>query len=189
MKKLLLILITSLSLSACATNKVENLNFRLSLDSDSSNIGNNKKVEVVVIDERTDSETLGQKRVGKYFVTIKSNQNLVDLIQDQVNHGLAQKGFSRGFDKTLEIRLVNLDYNANRGVFKGHSKASVLLRVAVKDKFNISKKYQRNYGLTIDKDHFIAPLLTTDEQSINFVLQETLNDLLRDQDLMETLKL
>jgi disulfide oxidoreductase YuzD len=58
----------------------------------------------------------------------------------------------------------------------------------VKDKYDKNKKYQKNYGLTIEKDHFIMPLITTDEDTINAALQETIYDIFQDDGLIENLK-
>jgi len=187
-KKLFFIAFFSFTLSACVDYNQKSIDLGISLKNIPSNFGNFKKVQVRVFDVRNNKPNIGTKKVGDILVTINSNQDLIKLIGDRISEGLERKGFAKGDDKIMEIYITSFEYEARRRFFTGNSKMSVLFKITVKDKYDDNKKYQKSYGLTVEKDHFIMPLITTDEDTINAALQETIYDIFQDNALIENLK-
>ncbi len=193
MKKLLTLIITSALLSSCVLSNQETLNLNLSIASQYSNFGKNKSVELVIMDGRKDKDLIGNKRLGENLVVIKSNQNLVNLVENKISRDLEQNGFlvtslSSGLaDKYLEVKILTLNYNAYREFFIGSSKVEILLKITAKNKAD-DAKYSTTQSFSLDKNHFIMPLISTDEKTINAALQEVLDGVFANQKLLGFLK-
>lgn len=193
MKKLFTLIIVSTLLSSCVAANQETLNLNLSIAQKYSDFGGNKSVELSIVDGRKDRDLIGNKRLGEDLVTIKSSQNLVDLIQNKVSRDLEQNGFlvasqSSGLaDKNLEVKILTFNYNAYRELLIGTSKIEVLLKITAKDKTGNSN-YSTTQSFSLDKNHFIMPLISTDEKTINSALQEVLDDIFINQKLLDFLK-
>jgi uncharacterized lipoprotein YajG len=195
MKKFLALIITSIFLSSCVSYDQEMLNLNLSIAQRYSDLGGNKSVELTVIDSRKNQEALGNKRLGDDVIAIKSSQNLVDLVKNKVGRDLEQNGFlvasstdtSGLADKTLEVKILTLNYNAYREFFMGTSKIEVLLKITAQNKADKSS-YSTTQSFSLDKNHFIMPLITTDEKTINAALQEVLDGVFANQKLLDFLK-
>jgi uncharacterized lipoprotein YajG len=193
MKKLLILIIASALLSSCVASNQETLNLNLSIAQKYSDFGSNKSVELLVVDERKDKDLIGNKRLGEDLVAIKSSQNLVDLIQNKVSRDLEQNGFlvasqSSGLaDKNLEVKILTFNYNAYREFLIGTSRIEILLKITAKNKVG-NASYSTTQSLSLDKNHFIMPLISTDEKTINKALQEALDGVFANQKLLEFLK-
>lgn len=187
-KKSFLFLAVLVAISSCANQSIQTIDLDISLKNIQSNYGNYKKVKLEIYDERENKNFIGKKIVGGIFVNINSNQSLIDLVQNNITIALKLKGFDPGNDKVFEVHIANFEYYAKRDFFIGHSKANILFKIVVRDKYDTNKRYQKNYGLTINKDHFIMPLMKTDEATINYMLQEIFNDIFKDNNLMDNLR-
>lgn len=193
MKKLLILIIASALLSSCASYNPETLNLNLSIAQKYSDFGGNKSIELNIIDGRKDKDLLGNKRLGDDLVIIKSRQNLVDLVQNKVSRDLEQNGFliasqnSGLADKNLEVKILTFNYNAYREPVVGTSKVEVLLKITAKNKVG-GTSYSTTQSFSLDKNHFIMPLISTDEKTINTSLQEALDGIFANQKLLEFLK-
>jgi uncharacterized lipoprotein YajG len=193
MKKFLVVLTTLTLLSSCVSYNKEELKINFSPTKNYSNNGDGKKVGLNVVDVRdSNRELIGQKRLGSLVVVIKSDGNLIDLISGKVSKDLEQNGFkvvgfdSRSADKTLEVAILNLDYSAYREFFIGSSKIEVLLKITAIDKSG--SRYSTTQSFELSKKHFIMPLITTDEKTINNALQEVLDEIFANKKLLEFLK-
>ena len=192
MKKLLTLII-ALTLFSCASSNQETLNLNLSIAQKYSDNGGNKSVELSVVDSRKDKDSLGNKRLGESLVAIKSNQSLVDLVQNKISRDLEQNGFliasqnSGLADKFLEVKILTFNYNAYREPVVGTSKVEVLLKITIKNKVG-GASYSTTQSFSLDKNHFIVPLISTDEKTINAALQEVLDGIFTNQKLLEFLK-
>jgi len=193
MKKSLLLIILSTLLSSCVAANQETLNLNLSIASQYSDFGGNKSVALSVVDARNDQDLIGKKRLGENLVVIKSEQNLVDLATNKIARDLEQNGFlitsnnSGLADKFLEVKILTFNYNAYREFVVGTSKVEVLLRITAKNKAE-NASYSTTQSFSLDKSHFIVPLISTDEKTINKALQEALDGVLANQKLLEFLK-
>jgi uncharacterized lipoprotein YajG len=194
MKKLVLLIITSALLYSCVAANQETLNLNLSIASKYSDLGGNKSIALSVVDARSDKDLIGQKRLGESLVVIKSSQNLVDLMQNKIARDLEQSGFlvasqksAALADKFLEVKILTFNYNAYREFVVGTSKIEVLLRITAKDRAG-NANYSTTQSFALNKNHFIVPLISTDEKTINTALQEALDGILANQKLLEFLK-
>ncbi|MES2676954.1 MAG: YajG family lipoprotein [Pseudomonadota bacterium] len=193
MKKLLTIIIASISLFSCAANNQETLNLNLSIAQKYSDVGGNKSVELNVVDARKDKDLLGRKRLGENLVVIKSGENFVDLVHNKITRDLEQNGFlvaaqNTGLaDKFLEVKILTFNYNAYREFVVGSSKIEVLIKITARNKVG-SANYSTTQSFSLDKNHFIMPLISTDEKTINTALQEALDGVFSNQKLLEFLK-
>lgn len=192
MKKILIILGLTI-LTSCVSYNQEMLNLNLLPNQKYSDLGGNKTISLSVVDERINKD-LGNKRLGEDLIIIKSNQDLLQTIRDNVTKNLGQYGFltssennSESSAKTLEVHIITLSYNAYREFFMGSSKINILLKIVAKDKKS-GNSYITEQSLALDKSHFIMPLITTDEKTINDALQEAVGGILSNQKLTDFLK-
>jgi uncharacterized lipoprotein YajG len=193
MKKILT-LFGLLLLCSCASYKEEILNLNLSINPKYSGFGDNKYVELLIVDDRDNKDLLGKKRLGDDSIEIKSNRDLVGLVRKKISHDLEQNGFlivgkkdPKPDGKFLEIRILNFNYEANRGFIIGKSTIKSSLKVNALNK-NGGEKYSTRHNFSLENNHFVAPSIATDEKTINSTLQEVLDDVLADQKLLEFLK-
>ena len=198
MKKILATISFLSLLSSCVSYNQETLNLNLPIVKKYSDVGGNKSVELIVVDSRKDKDLLGNKRLGEKLITIKSSQNLTDSLRDKISRDLEQNGFlltssTNNFsaqysaDKSLEVKILTLNYSAYREFFIGNSKIEILLKIVAKNKSG-GAVYSTSQSLSLDKKHFIMPLITTDEKTINTALQEAIDGILANQKLLEFLK-
>ena len=185
------LIISSFLLSSCVLYNQESLHLNLSANKQLSSFGGNKSVVVEVKDERANKDLLGNKRLGNELIAIKSEQNLAETIKDKVAKDLEQNGFlvssnSNLENKTLEVKILTLNYKAYREFFIGTSKIDILLKITAKNQ-DASKSYSTTQNFSLSKNHFIMPLITTDEKTINFALQESLNGIFDNQKLLDFL--
>jgi hypothetical protein len=79
-----------------------------------------------------------------------------------------------------------LFYLAKRGFPVGTSEGNAAIKVVVKNPKNKSV-VTKNFNLSLNSKHFIAPLESTDAATINDLLQEISQDILDNKDLIQTL--
>lgn len=151
-----------------------------------ASIGNNSSISVKVFDDRKNKETLGQKKFGEEKIKIIAEQNLADFLQEKFAAGLALKGFKIGFGPLAEFHVEILEYEAARHFPVGNSEAHAAIKVIVKSDKN-SGSFTKNYKLDLRNKHFLAPLESTDEQTINSLLQEISSDIISDNALLTRL--
>ncbi len=194
MKKVVTIILI-LFLSSCVTYNQEHLNLNVSIAKKYSDFGNNKPILVKVIDERNDKNLLGNKRLGESLIAIKSDQSLVEVAKNKIIRDLEQNGFLASSkenketlaDKSLEVKIITFNYNGYREFFVGSSKIEVAIQINAKDNVK-NTEYSTIQSFAFDKKHFIMPLITTDEKTINFALQEALDGIFNDQKLLSFLQ-
>ncbi len=196
MKKIifsLVLALSSLSLSSCVSYNQEDLNLSLAISQKYSIPGNKKSINLTIVDSRSDKNLLGQKRLGEDLIKIKSNQEITEVIYSKISRDLEQNEFSVANEnsnvgnKYLEIKILTLNYSAYRDFFTGSSKIDILLKVTAKNKHN-EESFSTTQSLTLDKKHFIMPLITTDEKTINSALQDVLDGVSSNHKLMEFLR-
>ncbi len=185
MKKLLLVAV--LFLGTSCTHENQKINLTLRLDDTKSNIGNGAKLDLMVFDERANDSILGTKEFSSdEKIKIISQENVALLLTQKVEQNLIAKGFKKGNDKVVEIHLEQLHYLAKRGFPVGTSEGIAVVKVVVKNTKNKSV-VTKNFSLSLNNKHFIAPLESTDSSTINGMLQEITHDILSNPDLLKTL--
>ncbi len=184
MKKLLLA--TAILLLAACTHENQKMKFDITIDREKSDFDNVGAVSIVAFDERSQKEIIGNKTFGIEKVTISSNDNLAELLRNKISENLAQKGFKKGFDKTVEIHLESVQYKAVRKFFIGTSEADSAIKIIVKNN-KTGEKFTKNFALSVKGKHFLAPLESTDQETINTILRDTVLDILNDKSFLKSL--
>lgn len=184
MKKFLLVAAFLAAISCSHQNQKVKLS--LSFEEAKPNAKNSAAVEVSVFDDRPNKEIIGKKRFGDEKITISPEQNLVSFLQKELSENLAKKGFKKGQDRSIEIRIETLKYKAKRHFFIGTSTAEGRIKVIVKNS-KTGEKFTKNFTLSLANKHFIAPLQSTDAKTINALLQELLEGILSDEGFLKNL--
>jgi len=184
MKKFLLIsaLLTTIS----CTHQNQKIKFAFHSNVERSAIGNNKIVELKVFDDRLDKSNIGFKKFSEEKIEISSEQNLAKFLEEKIAADLVQKGFKIGKGQVVEMRIETLKYKAESAFPIGNSKANAAIKVRVRNDEN-RNEFNRNYQLDLANKHFIAPLESTDEETINSLLQEITANILNDEEFLRIL--
>lgn len=185
MKKILIIISLFTLISCNHQDRKVHLNF--SFEQTKSNIGNDIGVHLAVFDDRLVSGFIGVKEFcDDQKISLTSDQNLAELLKKEIDEQLLRKGFKQGDQKLVEIRIENLKYDAKCGLVIGKSQADILVKVSVTDaKTNINAV--KNFELSIQSKHFILPLSSTDDNTINRIISEVVKDILDDDILLRSL--
>ncbi|MBP7709842.1 MAG: hypothetical protein KA100_02085 [Rickettsiales bacterium] len=184
MKKLFLL--SALIFAISCTHENQKIKFDISIDREKSDFGNVGAIDVVAFDDRSQKNLLGEKTFGDEKIQITSNEDLAELLRQKISENLQQKGFKNGLDKTVEIHLESLQYKAVRKFFIGTSAADSAIKIVVKNN-KTGEKFTKNFALSINGKHFLAPLEETDAATINTILRDTVLDILGDKSLMRSL--
>ncbi len=184
MKKLLLA--SAILLLAACTHENQKMKFDITIDREKSDFSNVGAISILAFDERSQKEIIGNKTFGIEKVTISSRDNLAELLREKIGENLAQKGFRQGLDKTVEIHLESVQYKAVRKFFIGTSEADSAIKVIVKNN-KTGEKFTKNFALSVKGKHFLAPLESTDQETINTILRDTVLDILNDKSFLKSL--
>lgn len=184
MKKILLIatLLTAISCS----HYDQKVKLDIAFDSTKENVGKGQAIDLTVVDRRADKEILGTKKFGDATVKITSDQDLAAFLQTRITENLLARGFKMGKGKDVEISIEEFKYKASRHFPTGKSKGNVTLRVVVKGGFG--EKFTKNYEISVKNKHFVGPLQSTDERTINALLQDAARTLVNDEMFLQSLK-
>lgn len=184
MKKLLLIT-SFLALFSCGHHD-QRIKFNPHFDQTRDNVGKGVGIDLVIVDDRRD-DILGEKIFSKNeTIKIISDENLAESLQKKVGELLLQKGFKKGWNKTLQIEISHLTYKAKREFFVGRSDAQMSVRVVVSDNKN-QGSFSKSFDSSFASYHFIAPLQSTDELTINNMIKDIINSIFHDREILEKL--
>jgi len=183
--KNILLFVAAFSLFSCAHHD-QKIKFNLKLNHSAKNIGKGAEIDLAVIDARTD-EVLGEKIFSaEEKIKITSDENLAEFLQKKIEENLSQNGFKKGWNKSLEIEIIDLKYQAKREFFVGNSSANISVKVVVNNSKNQSS-FTKNFEASSDSYHFIAPLESTDAATINNLISEVINNILSDKEILNKL--
>lgn len=185
MKKLLAVATFFILISCSHQN--QKVSFNLSFNDNKLSVENGSGINIAVIDDRLEKKILGTKEFcNDDKITISSDENLTELLQQKISENLAQKGFKKGRDKVLAIHLSNLQYSAKCGLIIGKSSADIAIKVVITD-YKSGSEITKNFDLSLNSKHLFRPLESTDSQTINNLLQEMVSDILKDEALLKNL--
>lgn len=185
MKKLLAVATFFILISCSHQN--QKVSFNLSFNDNKLSVENGSGINIAVIDDRLEKKILGTKEFcNDDKITISSDENLTELLQQKISENLAQKGFKKGRDKVLAIHLSNLQYSAKCGLIIGKSNADIAIKVVITD-YKSGSEITKNFDLFLNSKHLFRPLESTDSQTINNLLQEMVSDILKDEALLKNL--
>lgn len=183
MKKLL-ITICVLALTSC-THLDQKVNLDITTTNNhQSHTGNGLGLSIEVYDDRAESKIIGIKKFcDDKVIKITSDQNLAKLLQQEIREGLFKKGYKKGTDKLIEISIQKFRYRAQCGVMVGKSRADISVTVSVTDSKN-GTNIAKNFKLSANNSHFLAPLEKTDSKIINNIVSEVVEDILNNDILL-----
>lgn len=184
MKKFLLILPFIAVVSCTYENQKVKLNF--DLNNQSSTIGANKGIDVVVIDERTNKPLLGRKKYINAEIEITPDADLAVFLQQKILQNLTRRGFQNGRDKIIIVHIETLAYKVKSSFPIGTSNITASLKVVVQDNKS-GTKFTKNYGTSWDSKHFLAPLESTDAETINSLIRDVVQEIVSDDSFLESL--
>jgi uncharacterized lipoprotein YajG len=183
MKKILVIA-AIFGLFSCSY-KDQRIALDLSYDSEKSNIGQGNKIAVKVLDERLQKNFIGSKEYCDHQkILIKNEQNLAEILKQELDLQLARKGFVAGNDKLLELRIERLEYKASCKYLVGKSEANILVKATITNN-KTGLRTNRSFEVSQDGKHFLVPLASTVEDSINNILQDSVKEILGDDSLLK----
>lgn len=186
MKKLLAVLILLTAISCAHQDQKINLTLN-HLNENSIEEKNPTTIDLKVFDDRKNKEVIGSKEFNEdEKIYISSEENLAEFLQFKISKNLEKRGFLKGKEKLVEIRVKTFSYKAERHFFIGKSKADIALKVVVKNAKN-GVTTTKDFALSVKRKHFIAPLESTDAKTINSILEEIVDDVLSDETLLQTL--
>jgi len=153
-----------------------------------SNVGNDAKVVVQVIDARP-SLRIGYRGMDYKGAEITTDQALTPIFQQKIIEGLTQQGFqatasSEGPARVLKVEIRLLQYTTEMEFWKGTIRAKAVLQAHCKTE-NFS--YDQGYASEREGKASEAPSAKTNAQLINGVISDVLERLLSDQRLLRTL--
>ena len=178
MKKIY-IAITALFLTTSCSYKDQTINLAFNPEAKNLKSTYNKPINVVVTDNRLDKRFVGKKTLGENSIALVLDQNLPGYIQKKLTQSLSDAGFVEGKSPTLEIKIKEFKYNANRKFFIGDSRAEIKLKASVKK--GKSVLVSKSFDLDISSKHFIMPLRVSDKKVVNVILKESLDKVLEDE--------
>jgi uncharacterized lipoprotein YajG len=184
MKKFLLI--ASLFTAISCTHQNQQVKLGFYFDPAKSNAGNGSAIQLEVFDDRSNKVNLGYKKFGEEKIEITANQNLEEFLRNKISEGLIAKGFKIAKGTIVEIHIETLKYKAARHFPVGQSEAHSTLKVIVRNSAS-KNEFTKNYKLDVNNKHFIAPLESTDEATINSLLQEITSDIITDDAFLKSL--
>lgn len=148
----------------------------------SSNIGSGKTVTVSVLDERSQSLD-AQYAAAK----IDPSQNVSQIFTDQINQGLAAKGFNTTATMAanqLTAKIVSINYSAASSYLGQNSQTVVALQVIATNK---NGTYSKTYRASSYSDAYLTATRSDAYEQVNNALNKVLTNLLSDQGLLQFL--
>ncbi len=180
-------LIAALIFLASCTHHNQYVGFDLRLDQTATNIGNGTKINLTVFDDRSAKNIVGSKQFSAdETISILSKDDLALLLNKKISAVLEANGFKKGDDKIIEIHIQKFVYQAKREFFVGSSEAEAAIQVVVQDG-KTKNKFIKNFSLSLNGKHFLAPLQSTDASTLNSLLQEITQDIVSNQELLKIL--
>ncbi len=184
MKKFLVI--TALFILTSCVHQDQKIKFSFDIESKKQNIGHGIGIDLVIIDDRS-NENIGTKEYSsEEKIKISGGENLAQALQKKISENLLKRGFKNGWDSTLEIHVLKLNYHAKSEFLVGESYAEAAIKaVAVNNRTGSS--LTKSFSSSLDGKHFIRPLDSTDSISINKLLQELVETILDDEEVLNKL--
>ncbi len=178
------------ALSSCMLFQQE-IKFDPKITTDSSDIGEDNKVNVVVLDQRNEHILIGRRGDGIVDIaSINTHQNLEEIVKNNVIEALKKKSFAVPAEKgkILKISIVDIEYKTFQKLFFVGFRAHSVLEVFVMNK-NGNIIYNKKYRSGAEDDNFIlAPFAEKNDKVLQSSFQNAINEMLTDSNLIESLK-
>ena len=185
MKKLTTLIIVAVGFSSGCSSTPQMVVIKPEVDISESNVSNNIKVAVQVVDERPD-ESFGYRGWRGDGATIATDQDVAEIIRNVVIESLKKKGFipfSSGEKcaKTLKIDIRQIRYEVSQGIWTCviHTKAALKARATKNGEI-----YENFYRVENRKRSSFYPYGKEIDRHINDVSSQAIQKLFEDQTLM-----
>ena len=184
MKKLLIL--SSLLLAFSCSYKNQKLDLKITPKGEFSKENvKDSEVFVTVFDYRDNSHIIGTKDYYKKSIELSSNESLPNLLEKAINNSLKEGGFKLNQNRRyLDLHILEMDYNSKKGIFLGSSTGQVKIKAIVKN-YNHTKIFEKTFNLSLNRKHPIISALATDKKTIENLLTETIEDILKDDSVKE----
>jgi uncharacterized lipoprotein len=148
-----------------------------------------KQILLTVVDERPRDSlgTRGVKGVGAHL-TVAGDLN--DVVRQSVSNGLAQRGLMVTPNKTpdgreLRVEIRNLDYEVTQGFWTGSLRANCSLKgICI---IGSTRPYENLYRGQLQENVMVTQSSSANEKYINAVISQAINELLKDERLLQCL--
>ncbi len=167
----------------------QSVQIRPVLEVASSNIGQGKEVALKVLDDREDP-VIGNRGNGMVQgAAITLDQDVVELFQGSIQNILEQKSFKvipydTNAPLSVKVEIRTLKYDTSMGLWTGRNMANVSFKVLVNNNGSVYEKVYR--GNSEIRTAFVASQ-ETNQKILNLAVKESLQQLAKDDNLMEAL--
>jgi uncharacterized lipoprotein YajG len=184
MKKIIFLSLIFLSFSCAHHN--QKIDVDVVLKQEKSYVGHNINIDLKVIDDRVDDKFLGEKTfLNDEKIKIFSSKNLAKIFAEKLTKGFEFQGFVVGKGKSFELKIKEISYNSNKKFFIGNSVANSSIEAIVKN--SDGSVFSKNFSLNLKRKHLIGSFESTDAEIVNQLVEETINDILSNQELLKYL--
>lgn len=176
---------TAVILSGCAYTSMD-AKIQPDVFVQESQIGRQQTVGVVVVDERPTQDVGRRSAVG---AKIKLKEDIAAIYQAALIDGLKRKGFDAqpgAIDgkPTLKVEVRSLAYDVSAGWWTGGIETDSTIKAYAQ---SVSVPYEQVYRSNNEDRTVIVPDAKSNNKKLNAVVSDTLQQLLNDQKLLETL--
>ena len=188
MKKWIMLILILVTASGCGFIR-QSLIIDPTLNFSVSNIGQDQKVALRVLDEREDT-AIGNRFAGFYRGgTITSKQDIDYLFKTWVSQGLERSGFAiEPYKDEIPVKLVveirNIGYNTEVGLLTGGNNAECSLKVRAE---NNDKTYEKMYRGRQEIRTFFVASQETNAKILNAAVSQALTNMFADESLLRFL--
>lgn len=182
MKKIVVVSLSFLFLllTGCTSAINNTVDLRPHATVNASAIGNGKNVALRVFDERPQTLEAKYKQAK-----ISSSEDVVELVTNQVTHGLTQYGFSPVSDtsanRELTIKIMKIDYTSAKSYLGDNTETTIAVQAVAKNK---TGTYTRTYRATGYSNQYLSVTSVDPSEQVNAAFNKVLSNLLNDQELM-----
>ena len=182
MKKLLIL--SSLLLIFSCSYQNQTFKLKISPQGEFSPASKDSQIFVSVIDSRENTKIIGSKNYYKQNISLSSKDPLPCIFKTVINKNLVNRGFILNKKRRyLELEILELNYNSQKGIFIGSSKGEAKVKAIIKN-YNQTKIFEKTFYLTLNQKHAIISDIKTDQKTIQNLISEIISDILKDQSIL-----
>jgi uncharacterized lipoprotein YajG len=180
-----LLILSSLLLAFSCSYKNQTLDLHISPKGEFSKDAQGSNVFVTVFDYRDNTKIIGTKNYYQESIELSSSKPLPDLLEGSINKTLETHGFELDQNRRyIDLHILKLDYNSKKGIFVGSSSGELKIQAVIKN-YNQTKIFEKTFNLSLNRKHVVVSHLSTDQKTIESLLTETVEEILKDESIKE----
>jgi uncharacterized lipoprotein YajG len=189
MKKIGFIVVCLVVLGSSCAFTPQSVSLSPDIQTTPDSVVSGKQVMLTVVDERP-RKSLGTRGVKGVGADLTIEGDLSDVVRKALTDGLTQRGFTITPNKPadgreLRVEIRNLDYNVTMGFWTGSLKVdSTLKGICI---IGSTRQYENVYRGDYQENVMAVQTSGANEKYINKVISQAINELLRDQQLIQCL--